>query len=76
MNDEKYNITLKSDNTIKQMVDRYYILPKDYEYTEQEREFLESRALTPTNREVAEGKNGYIVFRGRKPKSLEEYQIQ
>lgn len=79
MSKQKYNITLKNNNTIKQMVDRYYILPKEpknYEYKEQERDFLESKALKPTSKDVLEGKDGYIVFRGKKPKKLNDDQIQ
>ena len=76
---EVYRITLKNDKTLKQMVDRYYIIPREpigYSFTEDEKAFLQSKALFPSATEVKEGKNGYIVFRGKKPKKLTEQQIQ
>lgn len=67
MSDEKvYRITLENDKTLKQMVERYYLIPREpigYSFSEKEKEFLQSKALYPTFKEVKEGKNGYIVFR-------------
>lgn len=80
MSDEKvYRITLENDKTLKQMVERYYIIPREpigYNFTEQEKEFLQSKALFPSAPEVKEGLNGYIVFRGKRPKKLNNEQIQ
>lgn len=75
--DGLYHIILGNDNSLKQFFDRFYIVPRDYEnFTELEKGILERYNVTLSNETVAEGKNGYIVFRGKKPKKLTDKQIQ
>lgn len=74
-----YTITLENDKTLKQMVERYYIIPRKpigYSFNEEEKAFLESNALYPAFKDVKEGKNGYIVFRkhNKKITDLEELE--
>lgn len=72
-----YDLTLENDNTIKQLLDRFYLVPKDKEdITDSERSILENHNITITDKSIADGSNGYIVIRGRKPKSLNDEQIQ
>ncbi|MDO5040113.1 helix-turn-helix domain-containing protein [Clostridium sp.] len=78
-NKEIYNITLKDDKSLKQFFQRFYILPKkpnSYNYTNKELEILKLRSLKPTCKEVKQGLNGYIVFRGVKNKKLTEQQVK
>ena len=42
--DKEYTITLENDKTLKQFFDRYYVIPKDLEFTEDQRKFLEKKA--------------------------------
>lgn len=53
----------EGDKTLKQFFDRFYCVPKDLEFTNEERAFLERVKKVPANKDVALGKNGYIVFR-------------
>lgn len=66
-----YKMTLEHDKSIKQFFDRFYVIPKE-EYTAEQIEFLKQNAVHPTYDEVKEGRNGFIVFRGRKKKILTE----
>lgn len=71
----KYPIVLEDDNSLKQFVDRFYILPrepKDYPYNEKELEFLEERCLELSEPLEREGKDGFIVYRKKKKLTLEE----
>lgn len=77
MSDEKlYKLTLKNDKTVKQFFERYYVLPKDLDYTEEQREFLKDNEYTPVAEETKRGKNGYIVFRNniKKITDIEELE--
>lgn len=64
--DKEYTITLENDKTLKQFFDRYYVIPKDLEFTEDQRNFLEKKAYAPIAETTKTGKNGYIVFRPSK----------
>lgn len=67
----------KSDNTLKQLFDRFYIIPKDKaDYTNEQIEFLKQKTIHLTHDEVKQGRNGFIVFRGRKKKVLTEEQCR
>ena len=66
----------KNDNTLKQFFDRFYVIAKDEEYTSDQLEFLKQKTIYPTNDEVREGKDGFIVFRGTKKKILTEEQCK
>lgn len=74
-NDTIYKMTSENDNTLKQFFDRFYVIPKD-EYTAEQIEFLKQNAVHPTYDEVKQGKNGYLIFRGRKKKILTEEQCR
>ena len=67
----------KSDNTLKQLFDRFYIIPKgDKAYTNEQIEFLKQKTIHLIHDEVKEGRNGFIVFRGTKKKILTEDQCK
>lgn len=70
----KYTFTNNGDNTLKSFVSRFYILPRDKEYTTEQMEFLESNCLIPADESVLAGKNGYIVFRLNQKKVSKELQ--
>lgn len=79
MNENKTicKITLENDNSLKQLFDRFYVIPKShYKLTVEDREILERYMSRLSSEAVASGLNGYIVFRGRKPKKLTLEQIQ
>ena len=73
-----YYIVLENDKSIKQMLDRFYIIPKRKQsYTKAQIEFLEDNAIYPKSDKVRNGKDGFICFRGKKPKKLTfEQQIE
>ena len=72
-----YDLILDNDNTIKQLFERFYIIPKDKEdITEDEKTILKKHDMKIADKDIAEGRNGYIVIRGRKPKALNEQQAQ
>lgn len=65
----------KSDNTLKQFFDRFYVIPKeDGDYTNEQIEFLKQKTIHLMNNEVKTGRDGFIVFRGTKKKVLTEEQ--
>ena len=66
----------KNDNTLKQFFDRFYVIPKDKAYTNDQLEFLKQKTIHLMNNEVKTGKDGYLVFRGRKKKVLTEEQCK
>ena len=68
--------SLEKDNTLKQFFDRFYVIPKNGEYTSGQIEFLKQKAIYPANDKVREGKDGYLIFRGRKKKILTEEQCK
>lgn len=69
-----YSLTNGKDNTIKQFVERFYIVPKDMDFTEEERNFLEKYSCYIVDPIIAAGKNGYIVQ--RKGKKLTKEQVK
>lgn len=77
MDNKVYPIVLENDNSLKQMFDRFYVIPKDYSViTPEDKIILEKYQSRLANQHVAMGKNGYIVFRGKKPKKLTASQIE
>lgn len=82
MNENKtYNYSLcdDKDNTIKQFFERHWVIPKNpesYKFSEEEEQFLKKHMVIPTSENVLNGKNGYIVFRGRRPKKLTDSDIK
>jgi len=71
-----YSVVLEDDNSLKQLFDRFYVIPKDYSViSAEDRIILEKYHSRLLNQFVADGKNGYIVFRGKKPKKLSEIEI-
>jgi phage terminase large subunit len=72
-----YTVTSENDNSLKQLFDRFYVIPKDYSViTDADRKIIEHYNSRLVNDLVASGKNGYIVFRGKKPKKLTLQQIE
>lgn len=71
-----YPIILENDNSLKQLFDRFYVIPKDYSINPDDRLILEKYQAHLVNEFVAAGKNGYIVFRGKKPKKLTDLDVQ
>ena len=59
----EYPITPNNDHTLKQFFDRFYVIPKDKEFTEEELKFLENNKVYPTSPNVINGKHGCITFR-------------
>ncbi|NFG60044.1 hypothetical protein FC778_15340 [Clostridium botulinum] len=77
LNNKKVRYTLKRKNlTMKKMFNEFYIIPKDFPFTMEQREFLKVNSLSLLDDMVASGKDGYVVFRGKKPKSLNDKQIE
>lgn len=75
-NDKKYSVVVDGDNSLKQLFDRFYIIPKDYSLIENgDRIILEKYHHHLVDKMVSEGENGYIVFRGKKPKKLSQKEI-
>ena len=58
-----YPLTVGKDNTIKQFVERFYIVPRDMSFTEEEKNFLEKYSCYISNPIIAAGKNGYSATR-------------
>lgn len=74
-NIKTYPLTVGKDNTIKQFVDRFYIVPRDSNFTEEERKFLEKNSCHISDPIIAAGKNGYIVQRKGKKLTKEQVKI-
>lgn len=70
-----YPLTVGKDNTIKQFVERFYIVPRDLNLTEKQRKFLEAISCHISNPVIAAGKNGYIVQRRGKKLTKEQVEI-
>lgn len=71
-----YSLVSDNDNSLKQMFDRFYIIPKDYSVISPgDKIILEKYHSQLLNQLVSEGGNGYIVFRGKKPKKLSEIEV-
>lgn len=76
MNKGQYSIILENDNSLKQLFDRFYVIPKDDSIiSKTDRPILDKYSTMLSNELVAQGKNGYIVFRGKKNKKLSLEQI-
>lgn len=69
-----YQLTVGKDNTIKQFVDRFYIVPRDRNFTETQRKFLERNSCHISDPDIAAGKNAYIVQ--RRGKKLTKEQVE
>jgi len=66
-----YSLVSENDNSLKQLFDRFYVIPKDSSFVSAEdKVILEKYHLRLLNQLVSEGGNGYIVFIGKKPKKL------
>lgn len=74
-NKKIYKLVLDDDNTLKTFFDRFYVVPKQENYTKEQLEFLKDNAILPLNELVKSGRNGYLCFRGKKSKKVNE-QIQ
>lgn len=70
----KYSFTNNGDNTLCGFFKRFYVLPKDVDYTPEQLEFIQSKCLIPADEQVAKGKNGYIIFRLNQKKVSKELQ--
>ncbi|WP_154698225.1 hypothetical protein [Clostridium botulinum] len=68
-------IVENDDNSLKQMFDRFYVIPKDWVADADDKLVMEKYCTVLSNEYVAMGRNGYIVFRGKKPKKLTPEQI-
>lgn len=69
-----YYLREPNDKTLKQFFDRFYCIPKDKDFTKEERAFLERVQVAPVSENVLNGKNGYIVFRKGKKLSAERVE--
>lgn len=69
-----YSVVLENDNTLKQFFDRFYVIPKDLKWSDEELEFLEKYSFELSDPKVREGKDGYIVERKGKKLSAEQVE--
>ena len=75
-NDEViYDLVLEGDNTLKTFFERFFVIPKDLNYTDEELKFLRSLEFELSDPRVRAGKDGYIVERKGKRLSAEEVEI-
>ena len=72
--DMTYELVLEWDNTLKQFFDRFYVIPKELDFEEQEIKTFEKYAFVLSDPRVRAGKDGYIVE--RKGKKLNNEQVQ
>ena len=70
-----YRMTIDGDNSLKQFFERFYVIPKEINMSDSDRAVMEKYYTVLANEYVSVGKNGYIVFRGKKPKKLTSEQI-
>ena len=70
----KYKLTNNGDNTLKQFFDRFYVIPRDKQFNDEQLQFLESNCFIPADEGVLAGKNGYIIFRLNQKKVSKELQ--
>lgn len=74
-NEDDCNLVLKNDKTVKQLFERFYIIKKDNEkLTAEHRAIIEKYVCTLRDQKVIDGKDGYLVCPGMKPKLLTEEQ--
>lgn len=69
-----YPLKNGKDNTLKQFFERFYIVPKDWILTEEQRKFLDKNSCYISDPVMAEGKDGYIVR--RRGKKLNNEQVE
>lgn len=75
MEEEKvYSITLENDKTLKQFFERFYVLPKDIDWSKEQRSFLDENSFVLRGEDVANGENGYIVERPGKKLTKEQVE--
>lgn len=72
--DTTYSVVLENDNTLKQFFDRFYVIPKDLKWSDEELKFLEEYSFELSDPRVREGKDGYIVERKGKKLSAEQVE--
>lgn len=72
---KSYYLRSGNDKTLKQFFERFYCIPKEGKYSESELDFLEKHTCLPTHKLVAEGKDGYIVFRKKKKVSADLIEV-
>ena len=41
MNNKRYSLTIAGDNTFKQFMDRFYVIPKELKFTDEQQKFLD-----------------------------------
>lgn len=70
-----YDIVLDGDNTLKQFFDRFYVIPKNLNWTDEELVFFSKYSFELNDPTVKAGKDGYIVLRKGKKLSDEEVEI-
>lgn len=76
-NGKLYSVVSENDNSLKQLFDRFYVIPKDYSViTNSDRVIIEKYNSRLINELVSAGRNGYIVFRGKKSKKITPLQIE
>lgn len=72
---KSYSVRSGEDKTLKQFFDRFYCIPKDGVYSDFELQVFKKYHCSPVHKLVAEGKDGYIVFRKKKKVSDEMIEI-
>lgn len=77
MTQDKTYYIREGGKTLKQFFDRFYCIPKDLQLTKEQLEFLKANAIYPIDEDIKNGRDGYIVKRGRRKKILTfEQQIE
>lgn len=76
MNNKKgrYSLTIAGDNTFKQFMNRFYVIPKELKFTDEQQKFLDEYSCYIVDPDIAAGKNCYIVQ--RKGKKLTKEQVE
>lgn len=76
-NKDDYNLVLENDKTVKQLFERFYIIRKnDENLTDEHKKIIEKYMCYLEDETVIKGKNGYLVYRGKKTKLLTIEQQQ
>lgn len=74
LEDVKCYPLFEGKNTLKNFYEYNYVIPKCVELPEEIRTFLDKRSFELSCEEVANGKNGYIVFRPYKKLTKEQVE--
>lgn len=69
-----YSLVLPEDNTIKQLFERFHIIPRGLDFTDEELKILNKYSFELTDPRVKAGKDGYIVERKQKLFTPEEVE--